>query len=140
MIFRPIGGSRIFLGGLKDEFIQMCTDCIAVKTQLLRWHFLTNTVDDHTHLAKLHTHHYPGLLGRLRCKSGLQNNSEIIPKVWLLATQTQVHDEKTRRSGIEVTQNYTNKPGMPAVTFVGSLCKIHALLFSKIADVHDVRT
>jgi len=31
-----IGGSRIFLGGgLKDEFIRMCTDCIAVKTQLL---------------------------------------------------------------------------------------------------------
>jgi len=29
---------------------------------------------------------------------------------------------------------------MPPVTFVGSLCKIHALLFSKIADVHDVRT
>jgi len=33
-----IGGSRIFFtGGLKDEFIRMCTDCIlAVKTQLLR--------------------------------------------------------------------------------------------------------
>ena len=32
-----IGGSRIFLGGgLKDELIRMCTDCIAVKTQLLR--------------------------------------------------------------------------------------------------------
>jgi len=29
---------------------------------------------------------------------------------------------------------------MPPVTFVGSLCKIHALLFSKIPDVHDVRT
>jgi len=31
-----IGGSRIFLEGLKDEFIRLCTDCIAVKTQLLR--------------------------------------------------------------------------------------------------------
>jgi len=27
-----------------------------------------------------------------------------------------------------------------AVTFLGSLCKIHALLFSKIANAHDVRT
>jgi len=41
---------------------------------------------------------------------------------------------------MEVTQNYTKKPEMPPVTFVGSLCKIHALLFSKIADVHDVRS
>jgi len=32
-----IGGSRIFFrGGLKDEFIRMCTDCIVVKAQLLR--------------------------------------------------------------------------------------------------------
>jgi len=43
------------------------------------------------------------------------------------------------------TKNYTEKPEMPAVTFVGSLCKIHAVLCSKIADVHgievhDVRT
>ena len=29
---------------------------------------------------------------------------------------------------------------MPPVTFVGSLCKIHAILCSKIADVHDFRT
>ena len=29
---------------------------------------------------------------------------------------------------------------MPPVTFLGSLCKIHALLFSKIAHIHDVRT
>ena len=35
-----IGGSRICLGGgLRDKFIRMCTDCIAVKTQLLRWLF-----------------------------------------------------------------------------------------------------
>jgi len=32
-------------------------------------------------LAKLHTRRYPGLLGRLRCRSGLQNNSEIILKL-----------------------------------------------------------
>jgi len=25
-----------FRGGLKDEFTRMCTDCIAVKTQMLR--------------------------------------------------------------------------------------------------------
>jgi len=32
-----IGGSRIFFRvGFKDEFIRMCTDCIVVKTQLLR--------------------------------------------------------------------------------------------------------
>jgi len=41
---------------------------------------------------------------------------------------------------MEVTQNYTKKPEMPPVTFFGSLCKIHALLFSKIADVYDVLT
>jgi len=45
-----------------------------------------------------------------------------------------------RGAGMEVAQNYTKKPEMPPVTFVGSLCTIHALLFSKIADVHDVRT
>jgi len=63
-----------------------------------------------------------------------------IQKVLLLAKQTQVHAEKTPRGGIEVTQNYTNKPEMPPVTFVGILCEIHAVLCSKIADVHDVRT
>jgi len=31
-----ICGSRVFLGGLRDKFIWMCNDCIAVKTQLLR--------------------------------------------------------------------------------------------------------
>jgi len=41
---------------------------------------------------------------------------------------------------MEVTQNYTKKPEMPLVTFVGSLRKIHAILCSKIAGVHDVRT
>jgi len=37
------------------------------------------------------------------------------------------------------------KPEMPPVTFVGGLCKFHAVLRSKIADVigievHDYRT
>jgi len=41
---------------------------------------------------------------------------------------------------MEVAQNYKKKPEMPPVTFVRSLCTIHALLFLKIADVHDVRT
>jgi len=41
---------------------------------------------------------------------------------------------------MEVAQNYTKEPEMQPETFVGSLCTIHALLFSKIADVHDVRT
>jgi len=36
MLQTHIGGSRIFLGGLKDEFIRMCTDCVVVKAQLLR--------------------------------------------------------------------------------------------------------
>jgi len=27
---------------------------------------------------------------------------------------------------------------MPPVTFVGSLCKIHAVLCSKIRDVHEI--
>ena len=63
-----------------------------------------------------------------------------VRNVLLLAKQTQVHTEETRGVSMEVTQNYTKKPEMPPVTFVVSLCKIHALLFSKIADVHDVRT
>jgi len=29
-------------------------------------------------LAKLHSHQYPGLLGRFRSRGGLQNNSENI--------------------------------------------------------------
>jgi len=41
---------------------------------------------------------------------------------------------------MEVAQNYTKKPEMQPVTCVGSLCTIQVLLFSKIADVHDVRT
>ena len=45
-----------------------------------------------------------------------------------------------RRAGIEVTQNYTKKPEMPPITFAGILCKIRAVLCSKIADVHNVRT
>jgi len=72
-------------------------------------------------------------------KSNLLN----VGKVLLFAKQTQVHAKKTRGAGVEVAQNYTKKPEMPPATFVGSLCKIHALLFSKIADaygieVHDV--
>jgi len=48
-----IGGSRIFFrGGLKDEFIRMCTDRIVVKAQLLRQLFLTNTVNNHTHFGQ----------------------------------------------------------------------------------------
>jgi len=30
-----IGGSRIFLGEFKNEFIRICNDCIAVKTHVL---------------------------------------------------------------------------------------------------------
>jgi len=63
-----------------------------------------------------------------------------VRKDLLLAKQTHVHAEKTRWAGIDVTQNYTKKPEMPQITFVGGLCKIHHLLFSKIADVHDVQT
>jgi len=63
-----------------------------------------------------------------------------VRKAFLLAKQAQVHAEETRGAGMEVTQNYTKKPEMPPVTFVGSLCKIHALLFSKSAGVHDVQT
>ena len=59
---------------------------------------------------------------------------------YLLEKQTQVHAEETRGAGMEVAQNYTKKPEIPTVTFVGSLCTIHALLFSKIADIHDVRS
>jgi len=70
----------------------------------------------------------------------LKNNLLNARRVLLLAKQAQDHAEKTRGAGIEVTQNYTKKPAMPPVTFVGSLCKIHAVLRSKLADVHDVRT
>jgi len=61
-------------------------------------------------------------------------------KSFLLEKQAQVHAEETRGAGMEVTQNYTKEPEISPVAFVGSLCKIHALLFSKIADFHDVRT
>jgi len=62
------------------------------------------------------------------------------PKSFIVSKTNTGPRRKTRGGGIEVTQNYTNKPEMPPVTFVGSLCKIHAVLCSKIADVHDVRT
>jgi len=63
-----------------------------------------------------------------------------VGKVLLLAKQTQVHAEKTRVAGSEVT-NYTKKPEMQPVTFVVSLCKLYAvglILCSKIADVHGI--
>jgi len=63
-----------------------------------------------------------------------------VRKLLLLAKQTQVHAEEMRGAGMEVAQNYTKKPEMQPVTCVGSLCTIQVLLFSKIADVHDVRT
>jgi len=47
---------------------------MAVKTQLLRYVFLSNR-------AKSYSHHYPGLLGRFGSRSGIQNNSEIIFKL-----------------------------------------------------------
>jgi len=54
--------------------------------------------------------------------------------------KTQVHAEKTRGAGLEVTQKLSEKLEMSPVTFVRSLCKIHAvgLLCSKIADVHGI--
>ena len=55
-----------------------------------------------------------------------------VRNVLLLAKQTQVHTEETRGVGMEVAQNYTKKPEMPPVTFVVSLCKIHALVFRKL--------
>jgi len=70
----------------------------------------------------------------------LKNNLLNVRKVLLFAKQTQDHAEKTRGAGIEVKQNYTKKPAMPRIILVASLCKIHALLYSKLADVHDVRT
>jgi len=36
-----------------------------------------------------------------------------VRKLLLLAKQTQVHAEKLRGVGMEVTQNYTKKPEMP---------------------------
>jgi len=63
-----------------------------------------------------------------------------VRKVSLLAKKNTGPRQKTRGAGMEVTQNYTKKLEMPPATFVGSLCKIHALLFLKFADVHDVRT
>jgi len=36
-----------------------------------------------------------------------------VRNVLLLAKQAQVHTEKTRGVGMEVTQNYTKKPEMP---------------------------
>jgi len=62
-----------------------------------------------------------------------------VGKVLLLAKQTQVHVEKKRlEQAWNWHKNYTKKAEMPRVTFVGSLCKIYAVLCSKIADVHGI--
>jgi len=42
--------------------------------------FKTRLITIHT-LVKLHCHHCPGLLGRFRSRSGLQNNSEYTLKL-----------------------------------------------------------
>jgi len=47
-------------------------------------------------------------------------------KFYFLAKQTQVSAEK-RWSKHRSDTNYTKKPEMPPVTFVGRLCKIHAV-------------
>ena len=47
-----------------------------------------------------------------------------VRNVLLLAKQKRVHTEETRGVGMGVSQNYTKKPEMPPITFVGILCKI----------------
>jgi len=62
----------------------------------------------------------------------------IVEKILLLTKQTQVRAEKTRGAGTKVTQKIHEKNEMLPVTFVGSLCKTHAIMCSKIADVHGI--
>ena len=57
--------------------------------------------------------------------------------LWL-AKQTQVRAVKTRGAGIKVTHKIHENNEMPPVTFVGVLYKAHAVLCSKIADVHGI--
>jgi len=45
---------------------------------------------------------------------------------------------KMRGEGIKATQKIYEKNEMLPVTFVGSLCKTHAALCSKIAYVHEI--
>jgi len=71
-----IGGSRIFLGGVQrrvhpDVYWLHISEDPSTHAQLITVHIL----------AKLHSHHYPGLLGRFRSRRGLQNNSEIVLKL-----------------------------------------------------------
>jgi len=62
-----------------------------------------------------------------------------VEKNLLLAKQTQVYAEKTRGPGIKVTQKmHEKKNEMLPVAFVGSLNKTHAVLYSNIADVHEI--
>ena len=56
-------------------------------------------------------------------------------KVLLLEKQAQVHAEKNAWGRHSSDTKITCE--MP-VTFVGSLCKIHAVLCLKIADVHGI--
>jgi len=69
----------------------------------------------------------------------------IVEKSSLLAKQTQVRAAKTRGAGINVTHKIRENNEMLPVTFVGRLYKTHAVLCSKITDVHgievcDIRT
>ena len=71
-----IGGSRIFLGGAQrrvhpDVYWLHISEDPTARTRSITIHIL----------AKLHSHHYPGLLGRFRSRSGLQNNSGIVLKL-----------------------------------------------------------
>jgi len=67
--------------------------------------------------------------------------------VALIIRKTSIRPRRKKRVGQAWKRHktYTKKGEMPPVTFVGSLCKIRAILCSKIADihgieVHDVRT
>jgi len=60
----------------------------------------------------------------------------IIEKILFSTKQTHVHTEKTRGAGVEMTRKNEIQPA----TFIGSLCKSHAVLVLKIADVHRIGT
>jgi len=69
---------RKFETSQKDESRAQLADSSKAykKHRAFYWRLVTTDV-----LAKSHSHHYPGLVGRFWSRIGLQNNSEIILKL-----------------------------------------------------------
>ena len=149
-----IGGSRIFLGGAQGRVHPDVYWLHGSENPTAQITFFT-----HRHFGQIVLSPLLRLTGPLpeqkRPSQQFRNYSQTsltfkgnllnVGKVLLLAKQTSPRRNNAWGRHRSDTKTTRRSPEMPLVTFVGSLCKIHAALCSKIAnvdgiEVHDVRS